>query len=62
MAAVGANGEWHERMMALAAKLAPRLPDIDRGDLLLILECIVRGPGSGRALFIREVKPGVYAP
>jgi hypothetical protein len=44
----------------LRDKVAPRLPDIDPGDLLLILECIVRKPGSGRRFFIRELRPGVY--
>ena len=55
-------GDWHARMLAFRERLAAALPDIDPGDLLLILECVVRGPAGGRAFFIREVRPGVYAP
>jgi hypothetical protein len=51
-----------ERLVALHAKLAPRLPEIDPGDLLLILECLLRPVGSGRQLFLREIEPHVYAP
>ena len=40
--------------------LEPLLPDMDPGDLLLILENLIRGAGSGRNLFVREIRPGVY--
>ena len=55
-------GDWHARMLAYRERLAVALPDIDPGDLLLIVECLVRGPAAGRAFFIREIRPGVYAP
>lgn len=54
--------ELEERLQALREQLAPRLPGMDPGDLLLILECLLRPVGSGRQLFIREIRPGVYAP
>lgn len=46
----------------LRARVAPRLPDIDPGDLLLVLEALLRPPGSGRSLFVREIRPGVHVP
>jgi len=57
-----APDDWHARMLAYREWLAVALPDIDPGDLLLILECLVRGPAGGRAFFIREIRTGVYAP
>ena len=44
----------------LRRRVAPLVPDIDPGDLLLILENLIRGPGAGRAVFIRQERPGVY--
>jgi len=35
------------------------LPDIDPGDLDLILSGLARPFGSGRRFFLREIKPGV---
>jgi hypothetical protein len=40
-------------------RLAPLLPDIDPGDLDLILHSLVRPFGSGRRFFLREIRPGV---
>jgi len=44
----------------LRLRVAPLVPDVDPGDLLLILENLLRGPGSGRAIFLRQDRPGVY--
>jgi len=51
-----------DRVEALRARLAPRLPDIDPGDLLLILHCLTTPWGRDRRIFLREVRPGVYVP
>jgi hypothetical protein len=40
-------------------RLAVLLPDIDPGDLDLILTSLARPFGSGRRFFLREMKPGV---
>jgi hypothetical protein len=42
-------------------RVAPLVPDIDPGDLLLILECLLKPPGLGRHLFVREIAPDVFA-
>jgi hypothetical protein len=51
-----------ERLEAARREIAPRVPDIDSHDLLLILEAMLRPPGSGRRLFVVEIRPGVYVP
>ena len=48
------------RIEALRARVAPQFPDMDPGDLLLILESLCRPFGSGRRIFLREREPGVY--
>jgi hypothetical protein len=40
-------------------RLSRLLPDIDPGDLDLILHSLARPFGSGRKFFLREVRPGV---
>lgn len=40
--------------------LRPLLPDIDPGDLNLILFTLFR-PAEDRISFLREIRPGVYA-
>jgi hypothetical protein len=52
--------ELAARINELRRRVEPLVPDVDPGDLLLILENIIRGPGSGRALFLRQARPGVY--
>lgn len=49
-----------ERVVALRDRLAPLLPDLDPGDLMLIIESILRPFGSGRRFLLREIQPGVY--
>lgn len=40
----------------------PLLPDIDPGDLLLVLENIMMPDRRwNRPIFLREIRPGVYA-
>lgn len=34
--------------------------DVDDGDLVLILDAVLRPFGSGRNYFIRAIRPGVY--
>ena len=41
-------------------RLTPLLPDMDPGDLHLILERIFRPDGTDRRFFIREISPGRY--
>ncbi|HEY5922252.1 MAG TPA: hypothetical protein VIV11_11305 [Kofleriaceae bacterium] len=48
------------RVLALRDRVAPLLPDMDPGDLLLILESLLRPFGSGRRFLLKEIRPGVY--
>jgi hypothetical protein len=36
--------------------------DVAPGDLLIILESILRPFGSGKRFFLREIAPGVHVP
>ena len=47
-------------MRALYEKLAPKCPEIDPGDLSLIVERMCRRPGSGRRFFIHPLPGGGY--
>jgi hypothetical protein len=42
------------------ARVAPMLPDIDPGDLLLILQSLLRPIGTGRRFFLRRRDSGGY--
>jgi len=48
------NARFLARVLAERDRLAPELPDIDPGDLLLIIESLERPPGSGRILFLKR--------
>ena len=48
------------RVFRARDRVAPDLPDMDPGDLLLIVESLLRPFGSGRRFFLREIRPGVY--
>jgi hypothetical protein len=48
-------------MRELYEKLAVKCPEIDPGDLNLIVERMCRHPGSGRRFFIRPLAGGGYA-
>lgn len=48
------------KVTALRDRLAPRFPDMDPGDLMLIIESLLRPFGSGRRFLLSEVRPGVY--
>jgi hypothetical protein len=52
--------ELIRRLVAARDRLAPRFPDVDPGDLLLILKALLRPQGSRRRYFLRRVRPGVY--
>jgi hypothetical protein len=54
--------ELVERLHELRKRVAPRLPDMDPGDLLLILEALIQSPAANRRFFVREIRPGVYVP
>jgi hypothetical protein len=43
-------------------RIAGALPDIDPLDLVLILQSLLRPPGTGRRFLLRQVRPGVYVP
>ena len=51
-----------KRVLEARDRLAPRLPDVDPGDLLLILQSLLRPPGWEWRFFLREIRPGVFAP
>lgn len=44
----------------LRAELAPALPDVDPGDLILILQAVLRPFGTGRRYFLRKRPTGGY--
>ena len=44
------------------SRIAVLLPDIDPGDLVLILQSVLRPVGSGRHFLFRQPRPGVYVP
>jgi hypothetical protein len=48
-----------DALTAVKLRLQPLLPDMDPGDLDLILTSLLRPFGSGRRFFLREVRPGV---
>ena len=41
-------------------RLAPLLPEIDPGELVLILQSVLRPFGTGRSYFIRKTKEGRF--
>ncbi len=54
--------EFARRVLAARDRLGDRFADVDPGDLLLIVECLLRPPGSGRRFFLHELRPGVHVP
>ena len=54
--------ELAANVRALYDRLAPQFPDMDPGDLMLILEMSLRPFGSGHRFLLVEVSPGVYVP
>jgi len=50
------------KLVRVRSRIAPQVPDIDPGDLLLILSARLRPFGRGRRLFLRQIRPGVYVP
>ena len=50
------------RCLELRDGLSPRLPDIDPGDLLLLLQSLLRPIGSGRSFFLRPLGGGGHVP
>jgi hypothetical protein len=49
-----------QRVEEVRGRLALLLPDIDPGDLHAILVALFRPWGSGRSIFVRQIRPGVY--
>ena len=56
----GSKQDLVARVFRARDRVAPGLPDVDAGDLLLIVESLLRPFGSGRRFFLREIRPGVY--
>ncbi len=48
------------RICDLSDKVQPLVPDIERGDLMLIIDSILRPIGKGRSFLMYEIRPGVY--
>jgi hypothetical protein len=48
------------KVMQERDRLAPLLPGIDPGDLVLILQSVLRPFGTGRSYFIRKTKEGRF--
>ena len=55
-----APDELVQKVLEARARVAPLVPDIDPGDLLLILEMYFRPFGSGLTFFQRELRPGCH--
>ncbi|HEY4188360.1 MAG TPA: hypothetical protein VGP07_25020 [Polyangia bacterium] len=47
-----------QRVEREVARLSPRLPDVDPGDLVLIVQSLLRPLGSGRRFILRRVGSG----
>jgi hypothetical protein len=47
-----------QRLEKVVAWLVPRLPEIDPDDLILIVQSILRPPGSGRRFILRRAGNG----
>jgi hypothetical protein len=52
--------EFAARVLAVRERVAPLLPDMDPGDLIAILHCLLRPLGSGHRFLLREIRPGVH--
>lgn len=48
------------KVMKERDRLAPLLPEIDPGDLVLILQSVLRPFGTGRNYFIHKTKEGRF--
>ena len=44
----------------LYRRVVDRVPNLDQGDLRLILGTLLQPPGTGRRFFLRELRPGVH--
>ena len=47
-----------QRVEREVARLSPRLPDVDPGDLVLIVQSLLRPLGSGRRFILRPAGSG----
>jgi hypothetical protein len=54
------SDDFVRRIEEMRGRLAPRFPDIDPGDLLLIIKALLRPQGARRRFFLRKLRPGVY--
>lgn len=52
--------DFIRRVELLRDQLAPRFPDIDPGDLLLIVKALRRPEASRCRFFIRKLRPDAY--
>jgi hypothetical protein len=59
-AASAAAEQLVAKVIAQRDRIAPLVPDLDPGDLMLIIESLLRPFGSGRRFLLSEVRPGVY--
>lgn len=50
--------QFVKKVLAERDRLAPQFPDIDPGDMLLILESLLLPPEEDRRFFLRPLKDG----
>ena len=50
-----------DRVEEALRQLAPLFPDVDPGDLLLILQSLLRPPGWGRYFLLKRLDSGGFA-
>jgi len=57
------SDEFVKQVVAARDRVAARFPDIDPGDLLLIVESVLRPPSKNRRFFVRPLpRGGGYVP
>lgn len=48
---------FRKRVLAARERIKDRVEGIDPGDLLLILQCLLRSPSAPRRFFLRKLGP-----
>jgi hypothetical protein len=57
---MGASEDFVRRIELMRDRLQPEFPDIDPGDLLLIIKALLRPQGARRRFFLRKLRSGGY--
>ena len=52
--------KFRQQVFEARDRVAPLVPEIDPGDLILILQSLLRPFGTGKRIFMRRTKDGRY--